>query len=281
MEEDERQGSRECLWSASKLARSLQVCSVPPSAIDPPAASSFVPRVPFNDTGAATILRTSDGVDFHVYRQPESERVVPAALTGRAIALGPAAVNLRSAANFAILAKSGVSTVPKSVINGPVGVSPIAAVALTGLSLTLDLTGQLLPSVKSSGSSLPYRTPSPRRLSSIVAIGDMQTAFNDASRRVNPNFNNFASVPRIYKWSSAISIGSDITIVGGATDTWIFQVSGTRPIAASKRMVLVGGALAKNIVWVVSGAVTSGAGSHIAGVIAGSSPRLSLRFNSQ
>src|ERR1700761_490083 len=32
-------------------------------------------------------------------------------------ALGPAAVNLRTAANYAILAKSGVSTVPKSVIS--------------------------------------------------------------------------------------------------------------------------------------------------------------------
>ncbi|KAJ6568699.1 hypothetical protein B0H19DRAFT_989184 [Mycena capillaripes] len=39
--------------------------------MDPPAAaaSPFVPRTPFDDTGADTILRASDGVDFHVYRQ--------------------------------------------------------------------------------------------------------------------------------------------------------------------------------------------------------------------
>jgi hypothetical protein len=40
-------------------------------------------------------------------------------------------------------------------------------------------------------------------------------------------------------------------------------------VAAGKKMVLAGGALAKNIVWVVSGAVTANAGSHLEGVILG------------
>ena len=38
-------------------------------------------------------------------------------MTKAALALGPAAVNLRSAGNFAILAQSGVSTVPSSAIS--------------------------------------------------------------------------------------------------------------------------------------------------------------------
>ena len=46
-----------------------------------------------------------------------------------------APVNLGAAGNFAILAKSGISTVPPSVITGDIGVSPIASTAITGFSL--------------------------------------------------------------------------------------------------------------------------------------------------
>jgi len=105
----------------------------------------------------------------------------------------------------------------------------------------------------------------------------MGTAFTDATGRVNPNFSNLATgaigglilAPGLYKWTTGVSIGSDITITGGATDTWIFQVAGTLTIAAGKSMTLAGGALASNIVWVVAGSVTAAAGSHIEGVILG------------
>ncbi|KAJ6529644.1 hypothetical protein B0H19DRAFT_1274041 [Mycena capillaripes] len=176
------------------------------------------------------------------------------AILSSVVALGPAAVNLRTAGNFAILAKSGVSTVPRSVINGPVGCSPIAEVALTGFSLTLDSTGQFATSSEVVGKlfAASYTVPTPAILA--VAIADMETADTDASA-----IGGLLLVPGLYKWSNAISIGSDIIIVG-APPTVI-------SIAAGKKMVLVGGALAKNIVWVVSGAVTSGSGSHLAGVI--------------
>ncbi|KAJ7128663.1 antifreeze protein [Mycena epipterygia] len=196
---------------------------------------------------------------------------------GSVIALGPAAVNLRTAANFAILAKTGVSTVPPSVITGAVAVSPIAATGLTGFSLTVDSTGQFSTSSQVTGKlfAASYAAPTPATLT--TAIGDMGTAFTDATGRVNPNFNNLASGaigglvlgPGLYKWSSAVSISNDIIIAGSATDTWIFQVTGTFSIAAGKKMVLAGGALAKNIVWVVTGAVNAGAGSHLEGVILG------------
>ncbi|KAF8141003.1 antifreeze protein [Mycena galopus ATCC 62051] len=201
-------------------------------------------------------------------------------------ALGPAAVNLRTAANFAVLAKTGVSTVPPSVITlmsagappaGSVGVSPIAATGLTGFSLTVDSTGQFSTSAQVVGHlfAASYAVPTPATLT--AAIGDMGTAFTDATGRVNPDFSNLANgaigglilPPGLYKWTSAVSIGSDITIFGFATDTWIFQVSGTFSIAAGKKITLAGGALAKNIVWVVTGAVTAGAGSHLEGVILG------------
>ncbi|KAJ7927054.1 antifreeze protein [Mycena leptocephala] len=196
---------------------------------------------------------------------------------GSVFAVGPAAVNLRTAANFAILSKSGVSTIPPSVITGSVGVSPIAATGLTGFSLTVDSTGQFSTSGQVTGKlfAASYSVPTPATLT--TAIGDMGTAFTDATGRVNPNFSNLASgaigglilAPGLYKWTSAVSIGSDVTIAGGATDTWIFQVAGGLSVAAGKKMVLAGGALPSNIVWVVSGSVSAAAGAHIEGVILG------------
>ncbi|KAJ7513174.1 antifreeze protein [Mycena galericulata] len=199
------------------------------------------------------------------------------ALASSVAALGPAAVNLRTAGSFAILAKSGVSTVPPSVITGNVGVSPISATGLTGFSLTVASNKESSTSSQVVGQlfAASYSAPTPSTLT--VAIGDMGTAFTDATGRVNPNFVNLASgaignlvlAPGLYKWGSAVTIGSDVTIAGAATDTWIFQVAGTLSIAAGKKMVLAGGALASNIVWVVTGEVTANAGAHIEGVVLG------------
>ncbi|KAJ7100080.1 antifreeze protein [Mycena belliarum] len=192
-------------------------------------------------------------------------------------AKGPAAVNLRTAGNFAILAKTGVSTVPPSVITGSVAVSPISATGLTGFSLTVDPSGQSSTSIQVVGKlfAASYAAPTPSTLT--TAISDMGTAFTDATGRANPNFSNLANgaiggltlAPGLYKWTSPVSIGSDVTISGGATDTWIFQVTGTLTVAAGKKMVLKGGALAKNIVWVTTGSVTVASGSHIEGVVLG------------
>jgi len=200
-----------------------------------------------------------------------------ATLSSGVAALGPAVVNLRTAANYAILAKSGVSTVPPSVITGSVAVSPIAATGLTGFSLTVDSSGQFSTSVQVVGHlfAASYSAPTPSTLT--VAVADMGTAFTDATGRVNPNFSNLATgaigglilAPGLYKWTTAVSIGSDVTISGAATDTWIFQVAGGLSVAAGKKVVLVGGALASNIVWVVTGAVTVSAGAHIEGVVLG------------
>ncbi|KAJ7337393.1 antifreeze protein [Mycena albidolilacea] len=202
---------------------------------------------------------------------------------GSVVALGPAAVNLRSAANYAILAKSGVSTVPPSVITGSVGVSPIAATGLTGFSPTVDSTGQFSTSAQVTGKlfAASYSAPTPSTLT--VAIGDMGTAFTDAAGRVNPNFTNLGSgaiggrilTPGLYNWSSAVTIGSDVIILGGllsgATDRWIFQVSGGLSIAAGARVTLAGGARTSNIVWVVAGTVSAAAGAHLEGVVLGKS----------
>ncbi|KAE9399491.1 ice-binding protein, partial [Gymnopus androsaceus JB14] len=211
-----------------------------------------------------------------------------------AINLGPAPIALGTAGNFAILSESGVSTVPPSSITGNIGVSPIAANALTGFSLTLDSSGVFSTSNQVIGElfAATYAVPTPSTLT--TAISNMQTAFTNANGLVNPGFTNLASgaigglvlTPALYKWTSSVSIGSaGVTISGPlpmvssyscslssifadiVPKVFVFQIAGTFNVAAGARVTLLGGALASNIFWVVAGAVTADAAAHIEGVI--------------
>ncbi|KAF8573802.1 antifreeze protein [Ramaria rubella] len=196
------------------------------------------------------------------------------------VALGPAPVLLRSAGNFTILAKSGISTVPKSVITGNIGVSPAAATALTGFSLTLSTDGTHATSTQIVGNALAadFKSPTPSVMT--TAIADMGTAHTDAAGRVNPDHLNLDSgkcgilagvtlAPGLYKFSTGVLIASSITLSGSATDTWIFQIAETLTMTAAQKIILAGGALPANIVWVVAGATTFEAGAKFEGVLLG------------
>ncbi|KZP20390.1 antifreeze protein [Athelia psychrophila] len=199
-------------------------------------------------------------------------------LSNSCLAAGPAAVSLGSAANFAILAKSGISTVPSSAITGDIGLSPAAASYLTGFGLTrsVDGTYSTTPQITGNAYAASYTSPTPSTLT--TATLDVLTAYNDAVGRPNPDFTNLASgaiggltlAPGLYKWTTGVNITSSVTISGSATDTWIFQISGKLTIANAQAVILAGGASAANIVWAVAEAVTFGTGSAFEGIILGS-----------
>ena len=65
----------------------------------------------------------------------------------------------------------------------------------------------------------------------------------------------------------SVSIPTDTTLSGGASDVWIFQISGDLTTAAATHVVLSGGALAKNVFWQVAGQATLGTTSHFEGII--------------
>ena len=174
-------------------------------------------------------------------------------------AQGP--VNLGIAANFAILTKSGISTVPPSMVTGNLGVSPIDSTAITGFSLILDGSDQFATSSQVIGSVYgpDYASPTPVNLT--TAVGDMQTAYTDAAGRTLPDYTELGSgsiggmtlAPGLYKWSSAVTIATDITLSGGPNAIWIFQVAGDLTLANGAAVNLSGGAQAGNIFWQVAG----------------------------
>jgi len=189
-------------------------------------------------------------------------------------AAGPAHVALGTAGNFAILSKTGISTVPTSVITGDIGVSPISATGMTGFSLIADAGGAFATSTQVVGKAYAsnYAAPTPAMLT--TAIGDMEIAYADADGRLLPDFINVNTgdisgatlVPGLYNWTSGVTATTNVTLNGGSNDTWIFQVSGLLFLANDVRITLSGGAQAKNIIWKVN-SVTLGAGAVLEGII--------------
>jgi Ice-binding-like len=94
-------------------------------------------------------------------------------------------------------------------------------------------------------------------------------------------------VPGLYKWTTGVTVTTAPTFSGHASDSaffthylihqltcdlyqaWILQIAGTLTMASAQTMLLAGGAIPKNIVWVVASDVTLGTTSHFEGVILG------------
>lgn len=181
-----------------------------------------------------------------------------------------APVKLGSASTFALLSKTGITNVYASVVNGDVGASPITGAAI-GLTCGEIATG-ILYTVDAAG-PLPCSVTAATLLTS--AVSDMEAAYTDAAGRVLPDFTELGSgeigsktlAPGLYKWGTDVKISTDVTLAGGPTDVWIFQIAGGIDQASATRVTLSGGALAKNVFWQAAGAVSIGTTAHFEGVI--------------
>jgi hypothetical protein len=183
-------------------------------------------------------------------------------------------VDLGTAGEYAILAKTGISTVPTSAITGDLGVSPAAATYITGFGLTADATNVFSSSLQVTGKvyAADYDVPTPSNLT--TAIGDMEGAFSDAAGRA-PDVTELGAgtltgstlTPGVYQWATGLLIPTDLTLSGNANDVWIFQVAQDLTMSNGTSVLLAGGAQAKNIFWQVSGAVGLGTTVHFEGVI--------------
>jgi hypothetical protein len=195
--------------------------------------------------------------------------------TGSTTARGPAVVGLGKAGNFAILAKTAISSVPTSTVTGDIGLGPAAASYITGFSLVADSTNvfSTSPQIVGKAYAADYAVPTPSNLT--TAVANMQSAYTDAAGRPTPDFLELGTgniggktlAPGLYKWTSTVTVPSDVTLSGGANDVWIFQTTGDLNVSASMKVILSGGAQAKNVFWQVAGKATFGAGSHFEGVL--------------
>jgi len=184
------------------------------------------------------------------------------------------AVELGSAGSYVILAKSGISTVPPSVVTGDLGLSPAAATAITGFSLVADATNVFATSTQVTGRvhAADFAVPTPATLT--TAVADMQLAFTDAAGRAAGitelgagDIGGMTLTAGVYKWGTGLLIPTDVTLTGSATDVWIFQIAQTLTVSSGVSVVLAGGALPQNVFWQVAGLVDVGTTAHLEGVV--------------
>jgi hypothetical protein len=192
--------------------------------------------------------------------------------TGSA-ASGLAPVLLGTAGNYVILAKTAINNSPTSAITGDIGLSPAAESYITGFGLT-DATGYATtPQVTGKVYAADMVTPTSDNLT--TAVENMITAYNDAAGRPFPDFLELGTgniggktlTKGLYKWTSTVTLPSDVTISGGANDVFIFQISGDLSVSNAVKVTLIGGVQAKNIFWQVAGQATIGTTAHFEGII--------------
>jgi hypothetical protein len=200
-----------------------------------------------------------------------------AALVNAATAVD--SVNLGTAGEYVILTKSGISTVPDSIITGDIAVSPIAAEAITGFELELEGTGTF--SLDKTGQVTGHATAASyggtTATALTTAVSDMEIAYTDAAGRVNPDaarinlagglIGGLTLTPGMYTFQVDVNIATDVTLEGSSTDVFIIQTTKSVVQAANKKVILSGGAQAKNIFWQVAGEVNVGAGAEMEGIL--------------
>jgi hypothetical protein len=189
--------------------------------------------------------------------------------------LGPMPISLETAGSYAVLAATGVSIGAAGGIEGNLGLHSAGTAALTGFALSLDSGGLFSTSPLVNGSifAMDHAAPTPTLLG--AAATDMQAAYADGSGRLEPDGLNLGGgelgglvlSPGLYKWTTAALITTDLTLQGGAGDVWILQVDGALTMTAAMKVHLDGGALARNIYWIVLGAVALGADAQFAGTV--------------
>jgi hypothetical protein len=118
-----------------------------------------------------------------------------------------------------------------------------------------------------------YAVPTPATMT--TAINDMELAYTDAAGRTLPaatelgagDISGMTLAPGLYKWSTGLSINTNVTLSGGPNDVWIFEIAGNLTVGNGAHVNLSGGAQANNIFWQVAGQATLGTTSVVNGNI--------------
>jgi hypothetical protein len=138
--------------------------------------------------------------------------------------------------------------------------------------LTLDSSGQFSTSDQITGQALAddYGNPIQAELRTHVELMDdvyTLTASKASTETVAGPLGGRTFGPGVVFSGAAMSIDTDVTLQGTADDVFVFQTDAALGMAAGIKVILLGGAQAKNVFWQVGGAVTIGANGEMKGII--------------
>lgn len=204
--------------------------------------------------------------------------------TAAVLTTGQAPIDLSAieAGNFAAFAATGITDAPPaSTITGSIGNSgngssiTVACVNVVGVDGT-GAANKIYDDDATFGDAA-CRLTAPATV--LAAQGNMTGAYTEAAGRtagVGPALDiqggavtTQTLVPGVYTWTTAMTMTGDLTLSGGADDVWIFQIAGTFDLMPGSRILLTGGAKAKNIFWQASGTMTLDTTSRFEGIALG------------
>ncbi|MFC9235070.1 ice-binding family protein [Streptomyces decoyicus] len=214
-------------------------------------AFSYTTSVTFDGTPA---------LSFRVASDTEIDAVVPAGV------LGPADVSVTTLGGtttaadaytylgrFAVLGGASVTNAGLSIVTGDLGVSP-------GVSITGFPPGQVNGSIHNSDAA------------AVAAHADLITTYDDAvgqpaDASITGDLGGQTLPPGIYDAASSIGLTGTLTLdgQGDRNAKWIFQIGSTLTTATASHVLLINGATARNVIWLIGSSATLGTDTDFAG----------------
>ena len=178
-------------------------------------------------------------------------------LSGNLLAGGTAPIDLGTSADFGALAGGAISGTGN--VDGDVGSG----------------TGAIAPAITSTGTIYPTG-----HAVVMTALTDFATAFDEGKNRPHDVLLSAAAfelggstlTPGVYKIGAAATLASPVTLdaEGDPDAVFIIQIAGALGATASVgNVLLTNGAVSRNIFWIIEGAVSMGASTHMEGTILG------------
>ncbi len=160
--------------------------------------------------------------------------------------------------DFAVLAGSTVTNTGTTTIDGNIGLSP--GTAVPGVS-SIVLTGGTVHVADAIA---------------LQAKNDLTSAFNVLMGRpataIAGDLGGQTLIAGVYSFSSSAQLTGTLTLNGGPDDIFIIQVATSLTTASGSAVLLIGGAQAKNVFFVVGSSATLGTSTAFVGqILAGAS----------
>jgi hypothetical protein len=180
---------------------------------------------------------------------------------------GPAPLDLKSSANYVILSVNALTNLPSSQVTGNVGLTKVSG---SQIQLSCgEVTGQI---VSRDNAGPPCKVTDAAGLNQGEV--DADDAYLDAIARA-PDYSELADGnigglnlgPATYRWTTGVSITTNLTLTGGPNDVWIFQITEGLDVAPDVQIILKGGALPDNVYWVPTHDVRLEATSRFRGIL--------------